>query len=645
VVATFKIQIFRKQQLKFAAELDGPVEIGRQQRSEEPLFVEQAAAGARRLAIARLGESTISRAHLRLEPIAADRFRATNLSSRNAILFEDGALLAPTKSGEFPMPALLTISDAGIRIESTAVGDQEFEMLDRPTLLPRYASSTGLRSPSVMRFDDVGVPPLGGSAPLAAQNRRPPQAGAPTPSSIAALSEHDSESIIGWLQTVIGVLQSAANSTDFFEHAAAAVVELVGLDSGCVLLANGEQFRTAAQCFGPRLHGNASEVMPSGRILARMKQEKRTFWHSPSATGPLPNQHSLVDVQAVVVAPILDPNGSVIGALYGDRRNGRGPNSSASISRIEAMIVETLACGVAAGLARLDQEQKALAAQVQFEQFFTPELAHQLLVEPDLLKGRDVEVTILFCDIRGFSRISDRLGPAGTVEWIGDVMGTLSDYVAKHAGVLVDYIGDELMAMWGAPAAQPDHASRACRAALEMWQALPELNDRWESKLAERFGLGIGINTGIARVGNTGSHRKFKYGPLGSTVNVASRVQGATKYLKSGVIVTAATKSCLGDEFSARRLCKVRVVNIAEPIELHELRANSDPGWKALSQKYETGLRQFERKDFQGATTTLGQLLTDHPDDGPSLLLLSRAVNLLANPKVEFNESWELPGK
>ena len=76
-----------------------------------------------------------------------------------------------------------------------------------------------------------------------------------------------------------------------------------------------------------------------------------------------------------------------------------------------------------------------------------------------------------------------------------------------------------------------------------MWQALPELNDRWEGKLAERFGLGIGINTGIARVGNTGSHRKFKYGPLGSTVNVASRVQGATKYLKSGVIVTAATKS------------------------------------------------------------------------------------------------------
>ncbi len=639
MVATFKIQVFRKQQLKFSGELDGPVEIGRQQRSAEPLFVELPAAGARRLAIAQLGESTISRAHLRIEPIAADRFRATNLSSRNAIVFEDGAMLLPTKSGEFPMPALLTISDAGIRIESTAVGEQEFEMLDRPTLLPRFSAGQGARTPSAMRFDErpVGVSPLG-APPLRTSET-------PTRRTIAALDERDSESIIGWLQTVIGVLQSAASSSDFFERAAAAVVELVGLDSGCVLLAEGERFQTAAQCFGPRLRGGASDVAPSGRILARMKQEKRTFWHSPSASDQLPQQHSLVDVQAVVVSPILDPNGDVIGALYGDRRTGQGISSTVSISRIEAMIVETLACGVAAGLARLDQEQKALAARVQFEQFFTPELAHQLTVEPDLLKGRDVEVTILFCDIRGFSRISDHLGPAGTVEWIGDVMGTLSDCVARHAGVLVDYIGDELMAMWGAPAAQPDHACRACRAALEMWQALPALNDRWESKVAERFGLGIGINTGIARVGNTGSQRKFKYGPLGPTVNVASRVQGATKYLKSGVIVTAATNSRLDDEFFTRRLCKVRVVNIAEPIELFELRAESDSQSKSLSQAYEAGLRQFEQRDFQATTATLGQLLKQHPDDGPSLLLLSRAVNLLANPKVEFQEAWELPGK
>ncbi|HKD35693.1 MAG TPA: adenylate/guanylate cyclase domain-containing protein, partial [Pirellulales bacterium] len=370
-----------------------------------------------------------------------------------------------------------------------------------------------------------------------------------------------------------------------------------------------------------------------------------TLWHSPSADDPLSNSHSLADVQAVVVAPILDPRGAVIGALYGDRRNIRSSAAAPSISKLEAMIVETLACGVAAGLARLDQEQKALAAKVQFEQFFTPELANQLTVEPDLLKGRDVEVSILFSDIRGFSRIADHLGPASTLEWVSDVMGVLSECVIEQGGVLVDYIGDELMAMWGAPLAQPDHAERACRAALSMWRALPELNTRWAAKVGGPFELGIGVNTGIARVGNTGTHRKFKYGPLGSTVNVASRVQGATRYLRTGMIVTAATRKRLGGGFSTRRLCKVRVVNIAEPIELFELRADADSRWLSLSKKYDQGLKQFEDRDYQAAAATLSQLLTHHQDDAPALILLSRAVNLLVDSDVELSDVWELPGK
>jgi adenylate cyclase len=633
---TFKIQIFRKQRLAYSGELGGAVEMGRQQRADEPLFVEQLAPGGRRIAIARLEESTISRAHLRLEALSADRFRATNLSTHNVVACDDGPTLSPAKSGEFRMPALLTIADAAIRIEPAIEAEPEFEMLARPTILPSGGSSQGTAARGIFRVDGAApgpaIPSLLGE-PAAA------------PRSILALAGQAPESIVAWLQTVIDVLQSAASSPDFFDRAAAAVVQLVGLDSGCVLTVEGEQWRTRSQFFGPRLRPAAGEVRPSARILARMKQERRTFWHAPSAAGPLPDSHSLVDVQAVVVAPILDPRGEVIGALYGDRRKSSAANLAPSISKPEAMIVETLACGVAAGLARLDQEQKALAARVQFEQFFTPELANQLTVEPDLLKGRDVEVTILFSDIRGFSRIADRLGPASTLEWISAVMGALSDCVIKHGGVLVDYIGDELMAMWGAPLAQPDHAERACRAALEMWQALPELNTHWSPKVGERFSLGVGVNTGVARVGNTGTHRKFKYGPLGSTVNVASRVQGATRYLRSGMIVTAATKQRLGAEFPTRRLCKVRVVNIAEPIELFELRAEPDRDWQAVCKKYEQGLKQFEARDFQGAAATLGQLLADNPDDAPALILLSRAVNQLVDSDVEFSEAWELPGK
>lgn len=214
----------------------------------------------------------------------------------------------------------------------------------------------------------------------------------------------------------------------------------------------------------------------------------------------------------------------------------------------------------------------------EFGQFFTPELARHFVRHPERLKiGRDAEVTVMFCDIRGFSRISERLQPDETVHWLSDVMGAFSDCVIKHRGVLVDYIGDELMAMWGAPEELPNHAELACRAALDILDSLPELDRRWQHFVQDKTAVGIGINTGIARVGNTGSHRKFKYGPLGHTVNLASRVQGANKYLGTSLLVTGETHRQLGSGFVSRRLCKARVLNIVDPVELFALcHPNSD---------------------------------------------------------------------
>ena len=137
------------------------------------------------------------------------------------------------------------------------------------------------------------------------------------------------------------------------------------------------------------------------------------------------------------------------------------------------------------------------------------------------------------------------------------------------------------MAMWGAPEKQPDHAKLACTAALVMQGQLPKLNERWQAFLGEPMGLGIGINAGVARVGNTGSQRKFKYGALGNTVNLASRVQGATKYLKTGLLIAGSVHAQLTAEFDTRQLCRARVVNIAEPVDLYELvgRVTARSGW------------------------------------------------------------------
>jgi adenylate cyclase len=309
------------------------------------------------------------------------------------------------------------------------------------------------------------------------------------------------------------------------------------------------------------------------------------------------------------------------------------------------MVMELLSSGVATGLARVEQEKAALAARVQFEQFFTPALASELAARPDLLKGRSLEVTLLFCDIRGFSRISERLGPARTVEWISDVMGVLSDCVLAHQGVLVDYIGDELIAMWGAPQEEPQHAQLACRAALDMLDRLPKLNERWQETLQGTFGFGIGINTGIAQVGNTGTERKFKYGALGNTVNLASRVQGATKYLRTSLLITGSTQAKLDHNLPTRRLCKAAVVNIAEPVDLYELASQGQVVWTYFKSAYEQALDHFESGDFTPAIRILGNILAERPDDGPSLMLLSRAVGCMFEDSAEFDPVWKLPGK
>jgi adenylate cyclase len=211
--------------------------------------------------------------------------------------------------------------------------------------------------------------------------------------------------------------------------------------------------------------------------------------------------------------------------------------------------------------------------------------------------------------------------------------------------VLVDYVGDETFAMWGAPEEQPDHAQRACRAALAMLEQLPMLNERWQAELKEPLDLGIGINTGMARVGNVGSKHKFKYGPLGNTVNLASRVQGATKHAKCKLLITGATQAKLGSEFATRRLCQARVINIAQPVDLYELVPSGNPDWAEAKTVYESALREFEEQRFAQAAGILGNWRTQHSNDAPALLLLHRTVQAMVEEKADFSPLWILPGK
>ena len=261
----------------------------------------------------------------------------------------------------------------------------------------------------------------------------------------------------------------------------------------------------------------------------------------------------------------------------------------------------------------------------------------------DLLLTRNAEVSILFCDIRRFSSISERVGAATTIDWIGSTMGALSRVVFENQGVLIDYIGDGLMAMWGAPKPLDNHADLAVRAGLSMLDALGELNQELEPRLQETVQLCIGINSGSAHVGVIGSSPKFKYGPLGATVNLASRVEGTTKHLRSSLIVSQHTKKLLQGkhEYSIRRLCRASVVNMKRPVSLYEVQLFDEQS-NRLFRTYQSALRLYENREFRGAARILGQLLSTYEElaDVPSQMLMSRVLSAMSNES-SFNPIWK----
>jgi adenylate cyclase len=616
-----QVRVLDRQQVVFSRDFSGRVELGRQNDAGEELYSSRPLEGGTwRAVIARLDEDTLSRHHALLEPLPDGRVRVTNLSGKVPIRLGDGGELGSGKSCELALPAVLAVGRKTVRLQAAERREPSLRSLP-PGPPPGQVEVAASRFPTMLVHDAVAVTPL-----------------------------------LGWLRATMGVLQSAASSSDFFQKAAQAVVDIVGCDGGRVLLLEGGTWRVAVARAAAAVGAAAGgpDWQPSHSVLERVREEKRTFWQGPEQADPVPAE-SLVGVTMVVAAPILDRDGTVIGALYGDCREVPGRLPRPRITDLEAMLVELLASGVSTGLARLEQEKAAVESDIRFSQFFTKELSRQLALHPDMLKGRDSEVTVLFCDVRAFSRISERLGPARTVEWVSDVMGALSDCVLERRGVLVDYVGDELMAMWGAPEEQPDHARLACRAALDMLNLVPKLNEHWGPVLGEAMAVGVGINTGVARVGNVGSRQKFKYGPLGHTVNLASRVQGATKYLRARLLVTESTQARLGEGFATRRLGKVRAVNMDRPVDLYELVAQGSPGWQEVKARYEEALAEFEQGRLRAAGRLLGKLLAQHADDGPTLVLLARALMAGSSEPAtsdsvwgfpaRFDPVWELPGK
>jgi adenylate cyclase len=214
---------------------------------------------------------------------------------------------------------------------------------------------------------------------------------------------------------------------------------------------------------------------------------------------------------------------------------------------------------------------RGMVERQAFERFLSPNIVEKILVNPNEihLGGENQTVTILFSDIRGFTRMSEHMDPHAVVELLNEYFSEMTDLIFESGGTLDKYLGDGIMVVYGAPFPAPDDAMRATKTAIEMQRALADLNRNWQSRGQQPLRMGVGINTGTVTAGNIGSAKRMDYTVIGDAVNLASRL--CSNAAGGQILVSESTYSLLNGSIPGQRLEPIRVKGKETPVELHEV--------------------------------------------------------------------------
>ncbi len=280
------------------------------------------------------------------------------------------------------------------------------------------------------------------------------------------------------------------------------------------------------------------------------------------------------------------------------------------------------------------EEREKRKIRKSFSQYLSPGVI--ALIEKDPQKyirpgGEMKELTVMFSDIRGFTTLSEGLTPDELVRLLNEYLGAMTDIIFSTLGTLDKYIGDAVMAFWGSPYPQDDHAFRACQCALAMGEGLAKLNAKWKSEGREPIAIGIGVNTGEVNVGNMGSDRRLAWTVMGDNVNLASRLEGITKEYQTQIVVSEGTYKQVAHRFVFRELDKIRVKGKTQPVTIYELLGEESERLKYqdLLEQFDRAMEAYRSQDWQKAAGDFGLLLAVYPDDGPVRVFLQRALEFL----------------
>jgi adenylate cyclase len=318
-----------------------------------------------------------------------------------------------------------------------------------------------------------------------------------------------------------------------------------------------------------------------------------------------------------------------------------------SVSGVVVQLAAPLLCLLALFVHRglegyLRESGEKRRVRAAFSLYLNPALVDQVLRHPELLRlgGEKKEVTVFFSDIEGFTALSEGMDPEELVTLLNRYLTAVTDIILEERGMLDKYEGDAVMAVFGAPLALPDHAVRACRAAVRIQARLAELETEPDFP---RLRTRIGLNSGTVVAGNLGSAQRFDYTVMGDVVNLGSRLEGANKLYGSGILVSEATRERAGAGFLFRELDLIRVKGRQEPGRVFELRGvagGEDPVERERLATFAAGLEAFRARQLDEA-----ERLFRVVDDLPARLYLERIAQLRENPDAFPGDVFTLTSK
>ncbi|MBF0153982.1 MAG: adenylate/guanylate cyclase domain-containing protein [Magnetococcales bacterium] len=284
----------------------------------------------------------------------------------------------------------------------------------------------------------------------------------------------------------------------------------------------------------------------------------------------------------------------------------------------------------------LERGQKTMIKSA-FGQYLSPKVVDILVKDPSKLSlgGEQREMTAFFSDVAGFSSISEKLTPTELVQLLNEYLTAMCNIIAQYDGTVDKFEGDAIIAFWGAPLDQLDHAKLACYTSIDMQKYMVELRERLTNEGRPLMKVRIGLNSGPMVVGNMGSAQRMDYTIMGDAVNLAARLEGANKFYSTFTMLSQFTYKQAEEFIDARQLDVVRVVGKKEPVGIYELLdrkgATSGPLADCVAQ-YNKGLEKYRARDFAGALQEFTKALDIIAQDGPSLTYQQRCQEYIQTP-------------